>query len=280
MAHQVPSVFQVVTLRIPVSCRDELATVLWELDTCGFEERELASGLLVEAWFEERADSDWLSRELGQRFPGCELTLHTASFRPDQWLEDYARTFTGFAIDDEFYVYPPWEQPSPAHPVNLLIEPGHGFGTGSHESTQLALRGLRPHTRDAATFLDVGTGSGILAVGALKLQPDLKAVTLDIDPLAVSAAAENLARNRVKAALVVGEPGCLAGGFDLVVANLTAPLLRDLASELARMTRRWLVISGFTEDEIHWVVAAWSGLGLELDTALRLNGWCAQVWKR
>lgn len=274
-------VFHTFTLRVPVPLRDDLVTCLWELDCCGIEEREVTDGaekaVLMEAWFPGERDPTRLQAELALRFPGAQEGLRTTVQDPDEWLERYTQQFTGFAVDEICYVHPPWEAPSPQHPVNLLLEPGHGFGTGSHESTQLALRCLGGLARQAASMLDVGTGSGILSIAALKLNRELAVTALDIDPLAAQAAAANLRRNGVQAEVVVGGPECLAGRFDLVVANLTGPLLRNLAGELARLTRRWLVVSGFTKDELPLVQEALAGSRMAPQQTHELQGWCAQV---
>jgi ribosomal protein L11 methyltransferase len=274
-------VFHSFTLRVPVSSRDELVTCLWELDCCGIEEREVfedaGKAVILEAWFTGERDPERLQSELARRFPGAHEGFRTCAQDPDEWLERYAQQFTGFAIDEVCYVHPPWEAPSPRHPVNLLLEPGHGFGTGTHESTQLALHCLGELARQAESMLDVGTGSGILSIAALKLNRELTVTALDIDPLAAQAAASNLLRNGVQAEVVIGGPECLAGRFDLVAANLTAPLLRALAGELARLTRRWLVVSGFTKDELPLVQDALAAHRLAPYQTRELQGWCAQV---
>jgi ribosomal protein L11 methyltransferase len=234
----------------------------------------------VEAWFEGARDAGGIKRLLAHRFPDSPIDLRSEEFEPDRWIQDYRLTFRGFAIDDRFYVYPPWEEPSPLHPVNLLIEPGHGFGTGTHESTQLALQCLADCIVGAGSFLDVGTGSGILTMGALKLQPGLTAFAIDIDPLAVEAAAEGLFRNHLRAELVVGGPECIGGQFEVVAANLTAPLICGCAADLVRLSGRRLVVSGFTQDEEFLVSEALSGLGVVSVGRRSLNGWCAQVYRK
>lgn len=274
-------VFHAFTLRVPVFLKDNLVTCLWELDCSGIEERDVADGaetaVLMEAWFPGERDPTRLQAELARRFPGVQSAIRTAAQDPDEWLERYTQQFTGFAVDETFYVHPPWEEPSPQHPVNLLLEPGHGFGTGTHESTQLALRCLGALAKQAASMLDVGTGSGILSIAALKLNRELSVTALDIDPLAAQAAAANLQRNDVQAEVVVGGPECLATRFDLVVANLTGPLLRSLAGELARLTRHWLVVSGFTKDEQPLVQDALAENRMVPYQTHELQGWCAQV---
>ncbi len=273
-------VFHAFTLRVPPGLEEELATALWEMACCGIQEREPpgAGGcVILEAWFSGDRDPALLEAELARRFPGALEASRSCAQDPTAWLELYTQKFTGFAVDTVFYVHPPWEEPSPQHPVNLLLEPGHGFGTGTHESTQLALGCLADLAGRAASMLDVGTGSGILSIAALKINSTLSVTALDIDPLAAEAAAGNLLRNGVRARVVVGGPECLTGRYDLVVANLTGSLLRSLAGTLSRLTTRWLVISGFTQDELPLVQESFTAERLTPCSTRELRGWCAQV---
>lgn len=276
----VPVLFHALKLRVPTASREDLSSLLWELNCSGIQEKDLPDGVELDAWFEGHRDAVSLVQQLAERFPDSPVELRSEKFETDRWIQDYRLTFKGFPVDERFYVYPPWEQPSPLHPVNLLIEPGHGFGTGTHESTQLALQCVADCVVGAGSFLDVGTGSGILTLGALKLQPGLTAVAIDIDPLAVEAAAEGLSRNHLRAHLVVGGPECIGGQFDVVAANLTAPLIRGFAADLVRLAGRRLVVSGFTQDEEFLVSGALSGWGAEPVGRRSLNGWCAQVYRR
>ena len=274
--------FHRLDLLFPSDLRDEAATLLWELDCQGIEESDDREGnLRLAAYFAPEKSPPALRTRLLEKFPGCLCGIETVRYDPDEWLLSYRRTFEGFPIDSTFYVHPPWDQASSDHRVNIELEPGHGFGTGTHESTRLALSALGGCLPGPSTLLDVGTGSGILATGAGLLDPSLEITALDIDPLAVHAARETLERNGVRARLMVGEIRSLKGSFDLVVANLTGPLLVALAPDLGRLTGRMLVVSGLTEDESEWVKHHLTSAG-SLCPAGRstANGWCCFVFER
>jgi ribosomal protein L11 methyltransferase len=128
-----------------------------------------------------------------------------------------------------FLIAPTWTQPElRADDVLIRIDPGLAFGTGAHPSTRLALLLLERHLRPGARVLDVGTGSGILAIAALKLGA-ASALATDIDATAVGIAAENARLNGVEAALQVAVGSVPATGtFDLILANILAETLADL----------------------------------------------------
>ena len=152
-------------------------------------------------------------------------------------------------------IRPPHKQYKP-RPGEIVIDlaPGLAFGTGQHQSTRLALKLLAETDVTGKTVLDVGTGSGILAVAAAKLGA-ASVHAVDIDPLAVEAARETVRRNGVADRVTVEEGSVPQGKrYDLVLANLTADLIQYLAEDLARATVGDLIVSGFISrrsDEVH-----------------------------
>ena len=166
-----------------------------------------------------------------------------------------------------------------ARPGDVVIDlaPGLAFGTGQHQSTRLCLGLLRDQGASGRRVLDVGTGSGILAVAAAKLGADAVTAT-DIDPLALDAARETLRRNQVGARVELREGSVPAGEqFDLVIANLTADLLQYLAAELAGALKPdgALIASGLIAARQGEVETAFIEHGLQLQTARSEDDWRA-----
>ncbi len=174
------------------------------------------------------------------------------------WRERWKRGLGPIEISPRLRLRPPFA-PAGSDPAReLVIEPGQAFGTGGHASTWLALAGLdrwRERGARPARVLDLGTGSGVLALAALRLFPDARAVACDLDPLACPAARANARRNGLSArlALFTGGVAALARArvFDCVVANL---LRRELEPELAALAARaaagaCAVFSGLLERE-------------------------------
>ncbi|MGE4651027.1 MAG: 50S ribosomal protein L11 methyltransferase, partial [Myxococcota bacterium] len=168
----------------------------------------------------------------------------------------------------------------------LLIDPGQAFGTGAHESTRLALEwvvAIAPGLAAGARVLDVGTGSGVLALAALSLS-DARAVVFDLDPLAGSAARENAEVNGLADRLAgfTGPLGALRGGesFELVVANLLAselrPIFVPLVERVAPVGR--LVLSGLLAAECAPLLATGEAAGLRLEGERRREDGSGVAW--
>lgn len=175
---------------------------------------------------------------------------------------------------------PAWREVPPAGPddVVVVLDPGRAFGSGSHPATRLVIAALEPRLRPGDRVLDVGCGSGVLAVVALRLGAGA-AVGIDIDPAAVAATRENAARNEVADRLEVdGRPLAeVDGAFDLVLANIGVRALTDLAPALAARVAPGghLVLSGLLEDQADAVVARCAPL-TEV-ARLAEDGWAAPV---
>lgn len=166
-----------------------------------------------------------------------------------------------------------------ASEVVIELVPGLAFGTGQHQSTRLCLALLAELLDGGERVLDVGTGSGILAVAAAMLGA-ASVVATDIDPLAVDAARQTVRQNRLSERIEVREASIPAEEqFDLVVANLTADLLQHRAPELASALKPSgkLIASGLVEHRQEAVVSALTDSGLELMSSLSEDEWRALV---
>jgi ribosomal protein L11 methyltransferase len=179
-------------------------------------------------------------------------------------------------------VAPPWDSAAAGSEASLviLIQPSMGFGTGHHASTRLCLDLLQDVALAGASMLDVGTGSGVLAIAAWKLGAG-RAVGIDVDPDAVASARESAALNAAADAIDLrvadvraGAVG-LGGPFDIVTANLTGAMIERHADALARLLRPagTLIASGFQTDEEPAVVAALTAAGLVVVSRRDENDW-------
>lgn len=165
----------------------------------------------------------------------------------------------------------------------IVVNPGQAFGTGHHESTQLCLEAilqLRESLDLRATILDLGTGSGILAMFAAKLGFE-NILALDTDAVAVDVALENISMNRLAKHIRVRHESVDAVDkvFSLILANLSAPLHKDLAGELKRHLRRegFFVASGLLTNETDAVLRSFSREGLVLVQEKKKNGWACLI---
>ena len=151
------------------------------------------------------------------------------------WVRATQAQFGPIRIADRFWIVPSWCAPPDPAALNLALDPGLAFGTGSHPTTRLCLEWLATHVTAGATLLDYGCGSGILAIAAAKLGAR-GVVGTDIDAQALDASAANARANDVEASFVA--PAALpAAAFDIVVANILTNPLRVLAPALAMRVR-------------------------------------------
>ena len=211
----------------------------------------------------------------------------------DDWAESWKTHCHPFLVTPGIWVCPSWLAPPDPEAVTLLLDPGMAFGTGEHPTTALCLAWLTEQDLSGTTVVDYGTGSGILAMAALKLGA-ARAVGVDIDPQALRVALENLERNGLadgNEARAAGQ-GCPGGGFagrftaclpealptdaraDIVLANILANPLRELMPVLTGLLRPGgrLVLSGMLADQAEAVAAAYRE-AIEFDTRREQNGW-------
>ena len=173
---------------------------------------------------------------------GMHIDIHTTPAPESAWRDKWKEFFKISYITSRIVIVPSWEKhDATTAEIVLNLDPGRAFGTGQHESTRLCLRGLDAIEQrgfSARRVLDVGCGSGILTVAALKLWPESKAVMVDTDPDSVRVGLENLQRNGLDSR-VRGESrplGKLGGRYDLVLANIQLDVLEGLLPDLASRT--------------------------------------------
>jgi ribosomal protein L11 methyltransferase len=210
---------------------------------------------------------------------GGALVEVTTSELPDDWSERWKRFHTPLVLGDRLVVRPPWEQPIGAD-VELVIDPAQAFGTGAHATTRLCLELLLEIADgDAARgpVLDLGCGSGVLAIAAAKLG-FAPVGAVDFDPLSVDATRENAAVNGVALDAarcdLRSEP---IPNAPIVLANLLRPLLLDLAHAIG-LAPAQVIASGLLVEQVDEVAAAFGErLGLR-EHCRRVSGEWAAVW--
>ena len=206
----------------------------------------------------------------------CEMKFREVEGR--DWLAEWKKGWRPVEVG-RFVVAPPWSEVEEA-PGRLVIrvEPGMAFGTGTHETTRLCLAAVEKHFR-GKSFLDVGTGTGVLAIAAAKLRPAAHVEACDIDPLAVSVAEENARLNGVGGRIEfrVGTVEETTASADLVCANLTADVILPLLPALLGATCGRLVLSGILDTQAAQVAARLIELGVGDYEMERDGEWVAFV---
>jgi len=188
------------------------------------------------------------------------------------WVTLTQSQFAPIHAGERLWIVPTWHQAPEPGAVNIVLDPGAAFGTGSHPTTRLVLAWLEKNVRAGDSVLDYGCGSGILAIAALKLGAS-RAVATDIDPLALEAARYNSQRNAV-ALEVTDAQSALTGAVRITVANILANPLRMLAPILASHTQPggMIALSGILEEQAAEVTRAYAPWAA-LEVAARDSGW-------
>lgn len=240
---------------------DVLSASLWESGIAGLEERALDDGRVELRIGCSASVADACTSLLEPAVRSVE------SVRADTGLDEWRAHAQAWRAGSRFVIVPPWL----ADPdwitdddVRVLIDPGHAFGSGSHETTRLCVAALETAIGFHSSVADIGCGSGVLSIIAAGLGA-ARVVAVDIDPAAVSATSDNVERNGAAHIVEVGlgSVGDVGVGHDVVVANIAASVLVEMAPALAAACEPSgaLVLSGMLTEQVGGVVSAFFALG-------------------
>jgi ribosomal protein L11 methyltransferase len=251
----------------------ELASdVLWSLGVVAVEERSQGSG--VELWTSVGDDAEATSALLATRLARWAWRYVVVD---ETVADNWRRHARPVRVDADLVICPAWVSfdPEPGTTV-LRIEPGSTFGMGDHPTTILSMRALRAAVRTGSTVLDVGCGSGVLAVGACVFGAE-RATAIDIAPASIAVTEANAAANGVGERVHVSNTALadVDGRYDVVVANILAPTLIELADHLRRVVAPLgvLIVSGILADRHQHVEEALQPLHRVERTTM--DGWAA-----
>ena len=242
--------------------RDRLATLLADFDLVAIQENDVTAPTSWTAHFESDESRRLAAQAIADAADGPALRTQPVDVEDEDWARRTQADLPAIRVG-RVIVAPPWDLPAPelaAGAVVVEIEPSRGFGTGHHQSTRLCLVLLQSRSLDSRTVIDVGTGSGVLAIVAARLGAAF-VQAIDVDPDAVENARENIVRNgvigRVEAHVRDFTEGRMDAA-DLATANLTGTLLARHADALGALVRTGgsLIVAGFTIDEKPLVLEA------------------------
>ena len=204
--------------------------------------------------------------------------LDTSGVEQEDWENGWKAYYHAIDIGQRLAVVPSWEE-HPTDRVVLKLDPGMAFGTGTHETTSLCLEVLDGLVKGGERMLDIGTGSGILAIAALLLGAD-KAEGVDIDPMCVRTAGENAALNGVsdRLTVLVGDLSDKASGkYQIITANIVANAILHLAPAVPALLDKdaIFIASGIIDTRRDEVIDGLRKVGLDVFEVKEKNGWVA-----
>ena len=226
----------------------------------------------VIALFGEHDEAAAVVKAAAQECGLKDLSYDSETLEDQDWVRLTQSQFDPIQISERLWITPSWHKAPAGNAVNLQLDPGLAFGTGSHPTTRLCLKWLDTQIKGGESVLDYGCGSGILTIAALKLGAG-SAVGVDIDEQAIRASNDNAAQNNVQAHFYLPD-GLPQGQFDVVVANILANPLRMLGEMLAARTKQGgrIVLSGLLaeqSEELSEIYSQW----FDIEPAETEEGW-------
>jgi ribosomal protein L11 methyltransferase len=205
----------------------------------------------------------------------------------EDWANAWKAHYTPVRVGIRVVVRPPWQEYEPeSGDVVVLLDPGMAFGTGTHPTTQIALRLLETLTVEDRSVFDVGTGSGILAIAASKL--GARAVdAVDIDAVSVRQAQTNIDLNDVRGSVSIWQSAMEPNAepmktYDIVVANIIARVLVEISDQIVSSVglNGTLVLSGIIDSKEASVVDRYRSLGFDIVKREQIEDWIGHIWRR
>ena len=264
-AKEKPSAWYALDVDLDEAAHEAVEYALMEAGALGTETTDRG----VTAYFAETPGRERVRNELFDALRIYDLPsssvrdMNVREVAEHDWLEEWKQNWQPVEVGS-FIIAPPWSELRETHDhLVIRIEPGMAFGTGTHETTRLCLDAIQKHFR-AGSFLDVGTGTGILAIAAAKLVPEGCIEACDTDEAAIAIARENAELNGVSQInFRVGSVDGTTASADLVCANLTADVTTRMLSTLVGLTCGKLILSGILETQVEMVQAALHVCGID-----------------
>lgn len=281
--------WQVIDAAVTGDAREAVEYGLMEAGAVGTETIESADTMVrVAGYFEMPIQLDEVRAKLADAlniYGFARTTLGDLTVRelPEKdWLTEWKKHWQPVEVG-RFIIAPSWSEPralagAGANHLLIRIDPGMAFGTGTHETTRLCLRAIDKYF-NGGSFLDVGTGTGILAIAAATIAPEARIIACDTDADAIRIARENAALNNVDARIdfQVGSVSEEMPSADFVCANLTAPVIIDLLPAVLGATCGRLVLSGILDSQFEMVNRRLMQLTTSVNEVMQDGEWVALV---
>ena len=277
-AQEKPGGWYALDVDVEAAAQEAVEYALMEAGALGTE----TTNNTVTGYFEEIPNRERVRNELFDALRIYDLPsssvrdMNVREVAQRDWLEEWKQNWQPVEVG-RFIIAPPWSDLNNTHDrLVIRIEPGMAFGTGTHETTRLCLQAIEKHF-SGGSFLDVGTGTGVLAIAAAKLQPEARIAAFDTDEDAIAIARDNAIANNVSVEFHVGSVDEATASADLVCANLTADVIVGMIQTLVSLTCGKLVLSGILETQVEMVQAGLHDCGVTEFEIAQDDEWVALI---
>lgn len=285
-----PNKWFALELTFPLELEDTISGILWEEGTSGITTvKETPETITLQAYFEEEIELEnwrefleYILSELG--YSSSKLTeVKALEVANEDWLKKWKEGYRPVEVGEKFLIVPSWLKSEITTTSRIIIEidPGMAFGTGTHETTQLCLRAIEKYFK-GGSCLDIGCGTGILAMAAAKLCPNSEVFACDNDPEAVMVAGENLEINQAEKLVklsIASAQDYKGQNFSLVVANLTADVIISILDDLiaCQAPNSYLILSGILDTQQEQVLQVLKEKSQKLVECLSAGEWVSII---
>jgi len=276
-----------ITAQGPAETAEDVTAILISAVSRGVLEEEQDGKKVLRAYVPADAPLRKTKIGLNEQLKACGWSCKAGLFENQDWLTKWKEHIKPVRVSDRLVIKPTWKKAA-KKPGRIIIEidPGMAFGTGSHASTMMCLKATDKiaYAIKGSNVLDVGTGSGILAITAAKFSAK-NVVGVDIDPEAVKVARKNIRFNKVSGNVKITAKPLeeIKGKFSVIFANIIAEELVKIANLLKSRTadNGFLILSGILKDRVREVEASYKGLGFRPFKSYSKGEWkCLVFCKR
>jgi len=284
MSQEAPARWLELAVEVPREAEEAAADILRRYAPRGVAIEPAGRCVVVKAYLPDSGGIARQRRAVRRALASLPATIRTRWLREEDWAEAWKAFFPVLHISQRLVICPTWRRyRARAVEAVIRLDPGMAFGTGQHPTTLMCLRALEETVQPGADVLDLGTGSGILALAAARLGA-ASVLALDTDPQAVQAARKNVRLNDLGAVVRV-EEGTLDDApspFDIIAANISAPVIIELAGAMAAALRPGgvLIVGGFIEERAAPVAVALTAAGLSVQRTLSDGDWRTHVARK
>jgi len=249
----------------------------------GAEETDFDSGVVTRiAWFEagDNLEEQHLRLQTASLLLGAQVADLTITTLSDDWETAWQKNWQSMPVGQSLCIRPSFCAALPDRAIDVVLDPGMAFGTGTHPTTYLCLEAVERYCiqQTPSSVLDMGAGSGLLAITAGKLgAKDIHAI--DYDPISVEASQVNADMNAVALTATLGDTPP-ARQFELVVANILAGPLHDMATTLAASVAKHLILSGLLIEQVPAIIASYEKSGVKHKATHTMKEWAAVEFVR